>query len=133
MRAGDRVLGIITTASTIWLAAALGMGIGGGHYLLSSAAAGIILIVLWIFPALEGLIDNTRHVQTYEIICTINLEKLAELEGMFRQCSLRVKNGKHIKRGDEMVCTWVAFGSPKAHDQLMGMLFDDADVKEFQF
>ncbi len=60
MRAGGRVLGI-TTASTIWLAAALGMGIGGGYYLLSGAAAGIILIVLWILPALERLIGNTRH------------------------------------------------------------------------
>ena len=52
MRAGGRVLGI-TTAATIWLAAALGMGIGGGYYLLSGAAAGIILLILWVFPNLE--------------------------------------------------------------------------------
>ena len=134
MRAGDRVLGI-TTAATIWLAAALGMGIGGGYYLLSGAAAGIILLVLWVFPNLEQRIGNIREREwrTYEVICPISHEKFLQLEAMFHQCGLRVKSGKRIKRGDEMVCTWEAFGPPKNHDRLMGMLFADADVKEFRF
>ena len=134
MRAGDRVLGI-TTASTIWLAAALGMGIGGGYYLLSGAAAGIILLVLWVFPNLEQRIGNIREREwrTYEVICPISHEKFLQLEAMFHQCGLRVKSGKRIKRGDEMVCTWAAFGSPKNHDRLMGMLFADAEVREFRF
>jgi len=132
MRAGGRVLGI-TTASTIWLAAALGMGIGGGYYLLSGAAAGIILIVLWIFPALERLIGNTRHVRTYEVICLANRKKFMQLDAMFRQCDLRVRSRKRTKRGDEMICTWEASGPPKNHDRLMGMLFADADVKDFRF
>lgn len=132
MRAGGRILGI-TTAATIWLAAALGMGIGGGHYVLSCAAAGIILIVLWIFPALERLIDNARHVRTYEVICPISREKYSELEAMLHQCGLRVKSRKQTKRGDEMICTWEALGASKNHDRLMRMLFDDAEVKEFRF
>lgn len=134
MRSGGRVLGI-TTAATIWLAAALGMGIGGGYYLLSGAAAGFILFVLWVFPNLEQRIGKVRERQwrTYEIICPISHEKFLQLEAMLHQCGLRAKSGKRIKRGDEMVCTWVAFGSPKDHDRLMGMLFDDADVKEFRF
>jgi len=134
MRAGGRVLGI-TTAATIWLAAALGMGIGGGYYLLSGAAAGIILLVLWVFPKLEQRIGNIREREwrTYEVICPISHEKFLQLEAMFHQCGLRVKSGKRIKRGDEMVCTWEAFGPPKNHDRLMGMLFDDAEVREFRF
>lgn len=132
MRAGGRVLGI-TTAATIWLAAALGMGIGGGYYLLSGAAAGIILLVLWVFPKLEQRIGNVREWRTYEVICPISHEKFLQLEAMFHQCGLRVKGGKRIKRGDEMVCTWGAFGPPKNHGRLTDMLFADADVKEFRF
>ena len=132
MRAGGRILGI-TTASTIWLAAALGMGIDGGHYLFSGAAAGIILIVLWVFPKFEQWIDNVREWRTYEVICQANREKFLQLEAMFRQCGLRIKSRKQIKRGDEMICTWEALGSPKNHDRLMGMLFADAEVKEFRF
>jgi len=109
------------------------MGIGGGYYLLVGAAAGIILVILWVFPALEERIDNARHMRTYEIICAINREKLSELEAMFHQCGLRVKNSRQIKRKGEMVCTWEAFGTPKNHTQLMEMLLDDADVREFRF
>jgi putative Mg2+ transporter-C (MgtC) family protein len=132
LQAGGRILGI-TTASTIWLAAALGMGIGGGYYLLSSVAAGIVLVVLWIFPKLEEWIDNIREWRTYEVICQANREKFLHLEAMFRKCGLRVKSRKQVKRGDEMVCTWDALGPPKNHDRLIGMLFSDAEVKECRF
>ncbi len=49
MREGGRVTGW-TTAATIWLTAAIGMGIGGGQYLLSGATVLLAMIVLWIFP-----------------------------------------------------------------------------------
>ena len=131
LRDGGRVVGL-TTASTIWLAAALGMGIGGGYFIFVSAATGVILIVLWVFPRIEGWIDNTRETRTYQTISPISREEFTRLEDMFRQCGLRVKCRKH-KRGDEMICMWEASGSPKNHERLVEMLFDDADVKEFQF
>ncbi len=59
LRDAGRVMGL-TTASTIWLAAALGMGIGGGHYLLSGVAALAVLIILWLFPRIEARIDTVR-------------------------------------------------------------------------
>ena len=130
LRGEGRVVGL-TTASTIWLVAALGMGIGGGHYALSSAVAVIILIVLWVFPIVEGRITRETR-KTYHVVCSMDRQKLAQLEDMFRQCGLRTKCQKQ-KRGGEMICTWEAFGAPKNHDRLADMLFDDADVKEFYF
>jgi len=131
MRGEGRVIGL-TTAATIWLSAALGMGIGGGYYFLSCAAGFIILIVLWFFPTLEGWIDDIRETKVYQITCSIDRAKFAQLEETFRQCNLRVEGQKH-KRGDEMFCTWVASGSPKNHARLAELLFDDAAVKEFRF
>jgi len=132
LRDRGRIMGL-TTASTIWLAAALGMGIGGGHYLFSSVAVGIILIVLWVFPAFEEWIDNIRERRTYQVVCPINREKFEQLEAMFRQCGLRIRSHQQTKRGDEMICTWEASGSPRNHGRLMEMLFGDADVQEFRF
>ncbi len=130
LRGEERVVGL-TTASTIWLTAALGIGIGGGHYLLSGAAAVVILIVLWVFPIVEGRI--TRKAQrTYHVVCSMDHQKLAQLEDMFRQCGLRTRVNKQ-KRGDEMICTWEAYGPPKNHDRLAEMIFNDADVKEFRY
>jgi len=91
----------------------------------------IILIVLWVFPIIEGRIARKTQ-RTYHVVCSMDRQKLAQLEDMFRQCGLRTKVQKQ-KRGDEMVCTWKAFGAPKNHDRLAEMLFDDADVKEFRY
>jgi putative Mg2+ transporter-C (MgtC) family protein len=52
LREGHRVTGL-TTAATIWLAAALGMGIGAGKYALTGIATVLTLVVLWFFPALR--------------------------------------------------------------------------------
>ncbi len=131
MRGEGRVMGL-TTAATIWLAAALGVGIGGGHYLLSCAAGLVVLAVLWFFPTVEGWIDNIRETKVYQITCQTDRAKFIQLEETFRQCGLRARGEKH-KLGDEMLCTWVASGAPKDHDRLTELLFDDADVKEFRF
>lgn len=132
LRDTGRVMGL-TTASTIWLTAALGMGIGGGHYLLSFAATCVAIIVLWFFPRVERWIGRTRDVRTYEIVSPISPEKFEQQEALFRQCDLRVYRHKQIKRDNEMVCTWEAQGSTKGHDRFVERLFADADVKEFHF
>ncbi len=47
LRHEARITGL-TTAATIWFAAAVGMGVGGGYLGLSAAATGIALVVLWL-------------------------------------------------------------------------------------
>ncbi len=132
LREGGRVVGL-TTAATIWLTAALGMGVGGGQYLLAGTAVGVALMVLWIFPWLEQWIDNVREERTYEVTCGLNPAKLAELEGMFRQCHLRIRSHRHVKSGQAMICSWQTSGSPKHHELLMQKLFADEQVQEFRF
>ena len=132
LRDAGRVLGL-TTASTIWLTAALGMGIGGGYYLFAGAAAGVILVILWIFPAVEAWIDSVREDRTYEVVCPIRPGKFEQLEESFRQCGLRVRSHRQVKAGNEMTCTWQARGAPRCHEQLMKALLADEEVKEFRF
>lgn len=132
LREGGRVVGL-TTASTIWLTAALGMGLGGGQYFLTGAAVGVILVVLWAFPKLEQWIDNVWEDRTYEVVCGISADKFDELEVVFRQCGLYIQSHRQIKSGDEMTCSWQAIGSPKNHERLMRKLFADGEVKEFRF
>lgn len=59
LRSGGQIVGL-TTASTIWLTAALGMGIGAGEYILVAIVVPIILVTLWIFPKFERWIDALR-------------------------------------------------------------------------
>lgn len=132
MRGTGRVLGL-TTAATIWLAAALGMGIGGGYYEETSMAAGAILVVLVVFPFLEGWIDKLREARAYEIVSAISPTMQQDLRGIFSEVGLRVGDLKLMKADEKMVSVWFAIGSPSAHDHLTQKLLEHPEVKEFRF
>ena len=131
LRGRDGIIGL-TTAATIWLAAALGMGIGGGYYLLSCIFTAFVLVVLFIFPIIEARIDNLREVRRYEVVCKIRPETYQELENVFRECGLKVLRGKRMKCEENMICIWIAYGSPDNHDKLIESLFVHPDVREFK-
>lgn len=89
LREGGRVSGI-TTAATIWIAAAVGMGAGAGFYLLAPISAVMVLVVLSVFYVVEARIDTTREVRTYDLTLPLRYDKVAELETAFRESSLSV-------------------------------------------
>ena len=132
LRDGGKVIGL-TTAATIWLTAAVGMGLGGGEYVTSGVMVLVAMIVLWLLPAVEHRIDNVREERTYEVVCPVSADKFETLEQTFLDCGLRIQSHRQVKSGEEMTCSWHAAGSPKKHDALMRKLFEDAEIKEFRF
>ncbi len=132
MRDGGRITGL-TTASTIWLAAALGMGIGGGFYLLSGLATVITLSVLWLFPRFESRLTQARETRTYELVCAIPGPTIEHLANLFKQCGLRTINRRQSKANGNLHGVWEAYGSPKNHQKLIDILLADPEIKEFRF
>ncbi len=128
--AGGHVAGL-TTAATIWLAAALGMGIGGGYYLYVSVVTVVVLLVLMLFPTVERWIDNVRDFRTYQVVAAPSPQHFGELEALFGACGLRIVDRKRVKTGGDMVCTWYTFGRPKQHQLMTDKLFEHPDVKSF--
>jgi putative Mg2+ transporter-C (MgtC) family protein len=127
-----RIVGL-TTASTIWFTAAMGMGIGGGQYEIIALALVGAMVILWVFPKFEEWIYNVRERRTYEMVCDINQDRLKELEALFKACGLQVQGHKLIKKVDEMVCIVDAYGSPDNHERIMKKLMSEGDVKEFSY
>jgi putative Mg2+ transporter-C (MgtC) family protein len=132
LRHRGQIMGL-TTASTIWLAAAMGMGIGGGNYILTGAAVLTVLVVLWFFPLIEGFIDNLKHTVKYEVKCAIDPDKPEQILALVKELRLRPQNFKKTKSGKMMRLRWDARGSPKRHAKLMEALFADPDIQEFYF
>jgi putative Mg2+ transporter-C (MgtC) family protein len=54
---GDNRVNGITTAATIWVVAAVGMGIGAGHYFASACSSVLMILILAILPYIEKFID----------------------------------------------------------------------------
>ena len=56
----------LTTAASIWAAAALGMAIGQGEYILSIAVTTVVVTVLVLFASLDRWVDRIgRETRTY--------------------------------------------------------------------
>jgi len=131
LRDGGRVIGL-TTAATVWLTAAIGMGIGGGEYLLSGIMVALAMIVLWLLPILEHRIDNAREERKYEVVCQATSGKYEELERTFKECGLRVQNHNLEKIGDRLTCSWSAVGSPRKHQQVVQRFHENKDIQELR-
>jgi putative Mg2+ transporter-C (MgtC) family protein len=131
LRDGGRIVGL-TTASTIWVAAALGMCIGSGYYLVTGIATGAILIGLGIFPVFDRRIHMARKVRTYHVVFPTSAEKFHQLENLIQECGLQVKYCNQEIQHGEMACTWRMFGLPKNHVRLADSLFVDEHLKELR-
>jgi len=129
--ASGRVVGL-TTASTIWLAAALGIGIGGGYYLISGIATVAALAVLWIFPAFEDWINKVHDTRTYEVVCPPDKDKVEEVERLFLESGLRVNRNKRMKSESGTTIVWYARGRPEKHEQLVEKLMVHPNVRRFR-
>lgn len=131
-REDNRVKGL-TTAASIWVTAALGMGVGGGYYLFSITGAGISLIALFLLVKLEDVIENVNQSRSYKIGCRYKHETLSKFEDMFRKHHLKFKRNKQAKNGDNIIGTWIVNGSEKNHNAFIKELMADDSVIEFEF
>lgn len=59
---GDQVQGL-TTAAGLWVAAAIGMAVGFGFYIVAIYATILALLVLWVLRNIEGKIPKNPHIK----------------------------------------------------------------------
>ncbi len=124
----------LTTASSIWVAAALGMAVGIGEYVLAITSLIIVIIVLAFFARLDQMVDRYgRETRTYEIVYSTRDEKYKELETLFDECRTRARNRKRMKRNGDMVSVWELEGRVRDHFCLSEKLLADKEIKELKY
>jgi putative Mg2+ transporter-C (MgtC) family protein len=133
VREGGRVAGL-TTASTIWLSAALGMGIGAGDLEFVLAATAAVLIVLLFFPFVERRIDRIRESRAYKIVVAAGGAKSVEkIQQTLEACSLKVIEAHQRKTESAITSTWLVIGTPRNQKRFVELLMKDKSVKEFDY
>jgi putative Mg2+ transporter-C (MgtC) family protein len=124
----------ITTAAMIWVTAALGMVIGAGQLLVASMAAGLILIVLFVFSLLEGWIDRVNQIRQYKIVCPFENETLHRYEALFASHHLRFKRTREGKSAENMMTgEWIVQGTAQNHHHVIHELMRDPSVKVLEY
>jgi putative Mg2+ transporter-C (MgtC) family protein len=130
---GDNRVNGITTAATIWAVAAVGMGIGAGHYFASACASVLIVVVLSVLPYLENLIDRFNQSRIYLIRCTYSNGIRQQYEKQLKQHKLGFRLTKEIKEGNKLSVTWQVHGHAKNHQSFISAIQEDENVERFEY
>jgi putative Mg2+ transporter-C (MgtC) family protein len=128
----NRVNGL-TTATAIWACAALGMSIGAGYILIGFAGTFSVLIVLSLLKYPEEFLDKKNRTRSYRIVCPYKNETLKRYEDLFAEHHLKAIRGKQCRRETEITGTWKVSGSEQKHQEMILVLLNDPEIKEFDF
>ena len=127
-------IGGLTTAATIWLSAALGMGIGAGELIFVLISTLIVIIVLLVFPRLELWIDHIRESRTYKIVVSAaNADKIDKINEALAAHELQVYEHHQSKTGNTIIGTWHTIGSPKHHEKFALIMVKDKEIEDFVY
>jgi putative Mg2+ transporter-C (MgtC) family protein len=126
LRDGPRISGL-TTAATIWITAALGMGIGAGYWEVALVGAALTMLVLVFLPFVERLIDLGRESVSYTVSCEDH--DVSRVEGVIAASGLRVVDRAWGRDHSEATLTWDLVGRHARHEQLAARLFADPGLR----
>jgi len=128
----NRISGI-TTATTIWMVAALGMAAGAGYEYLAMIGTVLVLIVLIFLVYFQDKIEAIHQSRSYRILCDYQQETLDKYEELFRQYNMKVLRGVQNKTEKQITGRWILIGSAQNHKRLTNYLLLDQDIKELSF
>lgn len=123
----------LTTAATIWATAAIGMAIGNGLYIVASASAFFILVILSLFIRLEPWIDTIHKERTYTIVSNYEPDILHKYENLLKSFGLTCHKQKRARHGGDMHFRLKIKGAKADHDRFVDAMLKDATVKDFEF
>lgn len=128
----NRISGI-TTATTIWMVAALGMAAGAGYEYLAFIGTILVLIVLIFLVYFQDKIEAIHQSRNYRILCDYQQETLDKYEELFKQYNMKVLRGVQNKTEKQIIGRWVVIGSAQNHKKLTHYLLLDLNIKELSF
>ena len=128
-----RVKGL-TTASSVWVSAALGMAIGLGQYVLGIAATLVVIIILDLFTRLARWLDiNGRELRSYEIAFTDRPGKDKEIEKLFAEYRMVIHTHRPMRVDKVRKDTWEIDGRAADQYALSKKLLGDKEIVELHY
>jgi putative Mg2+ transporter-C (MgtC) family protein len=124
----------LTTASSVWVAASLGMAVGLGQYVLGVATAFLVVIVLDLFTRMDRWLDiKGRESRSYDIVYTDRPGKDKELEKIFGEYRMRIRTHRPMRQEHFRRDTWEIDGRASDHHALAEKLLDDEEIIELHY
>lgn len=133
MRDGLSISGL-TTASTIWVTAALGMLVGVGMFEIAMVATVMVVFILVIFNYLQRILDRLHKVMQIHVIFDVNTNGIKEVEDKMKGLNIRYERLKEGRLEGDVKYEYELIGNAKKLQHLIEYLISEKDkVKSFQY
>ncbi len=120
----------LTTASTIWLTAALGVAVGASEYGIAYVSTFAVLLVLWFLPLFERHLDRRFTHITYKVTVKSGFKMGEMLDILHSKHGISVENIYRARKGDVLTFEWRARGHTANHDALTEELIQNSQIIE---
>ena len=127
---GLKVSGM-TTAATIWMAAAIGMSVGYGAYYLAGGVTLLMLFILILLSRLEGVFEKMHQVKFYRISFMATDCSLEDLENKFTAIGLTFRKYKEAKNNNEITVYYKFSDKQHEFEKLNDYLMSNKKITGF--
>lgn len=133
MRDGFTISGL-TTASTIWVAAALGIAVGAGEYLLAFSAVALVFLVLTLFVYLQRVFFQalSKTIELRVVFDSAN-NKVDLIEAQMKLFHLRFIKKKEYRIQTDSIYYFDVIGKEDTLARLATFLNENGYVKSFEY
>jgi len=122
----------ITTATTIWITAALGMAVGSGEYFVAIVGCAALLIVLLFFEKIQMFIARIHQERTYKIT-TEDDSFLGDLEKTMKTLKLQFHQEREIRSNGDFILFYQVYGSEKKLESFNSFLKSAKQVAAYEY
>ncbi|MDB5014416.1 MAG: hypothetical protein JWQ25_2618 [Daejeonella sp.] len=122
----------LTTASVIWISAAVGMMIGIKEYQIGMVITVFVLIILSLFVYVETIIDIINHKRLFTLVFQdTDIANLEMVEKMIISKKLNSRRKQVSKRDEKLVVTLEVYGNKKRIKRINEVLLSIREIVQF--
>jgi putative Mg2+ transporter-C (MgtC) family protein len=123
----------ITTATTIWIAAALGMAVGAGEYFIALIGSVVVIIVLSLFENIQRAVVRLHQARSYKITFEGDGTFIAVLEKEIKKLQLEFHKARDIKNENDYMVLYEVYGREEKLETLNVFLKSMPQVKSYEY
>lgn len=129
---GDNKIDGITTATTIWATASIGMAVGSGYVYLAVLGTLLVLLILSSLTFFERLIDKEHKIREYRITVASHHD-MEYCKNLFERHHLKSIISKQQYSEGMLTTSWIITGKGAGHEALMKSLMEDEKITGYEF
>ncbi|MNT23335.1 putative Mg(2+) transport ATPase [compost metagenome] len=128
----DNKVSGITTATTIWAAASLGMCVGAGYIFLAFIGVGLVLAILALLTYFQTYIDNYHKIKDYELQTSSEAD-FEHTEQLIRRMGFKAVIVSQRYNKESLNTIWRLTGNVTKHREFVETVRRDRQVVAYQY